>query len=87
MKQQIVITSKIVSNIRDFKILTVNITAIHHTIVKTQPNSTQINSKQIQSKFVEVRHSSPLKPTTHTTQKFSVTSRQARELKLGKDTH
>ena len=58
----------------------------------TQLNSTQLNSK---ATSVGVRHSSHVfhdHPTTppphqHPTTNFSSTSRQARELKFGTDTH
>ena len=52
-------------------------------IVKTQRNSTQRNSK---ATSVGVRHSSHVYPTPPTTN-FSATSRPARELKFGTDTH
>ena len=56
-------------------------------IVKTQRNSTQLNSK---ATSVGVRHSTHVfHPPPHhpTTANFSATSRPARELKFGRDTH
>ena len=54
-------------------------------IVKTQRNSTQSNSK---ATSVGVRHSSHVfHPTTPPRTNFSATSRLARELKFGTDTH
>ena len=51
-------------------------------IVKTQRNSTQLNSK---ATSVGVRHSSHV--FHHPRTNFSSTSRPARELKFGTDTH
>ena len=67
------------------------LTEICGKIVKTQRNSTQLNSTQSNSKsnFVGldiVPTCSPTPPTTTTTN-FSGTSRPARELKFGTDTH
>ena len=53
-------------------------------IVKTQRNSTQLNSK---ATSVGVRHSSHVYPTHPTPPTFSNTSRPARELQFGTDTH
>ena len=54
-------------------------------IVKTQRNSTQNNSK---ATSVGVRHSSQVFPPPHPPyHKLSATSRPARELKFGTDTH
>ena len=57
------------------------------SIVKTQRNSTQPKKKQLRW----VRHSTHLEPTPptphHPTPNFSGTSRPARELKFGTDTH
>ena len=54
----------------------------------SKPNATQLNSK---ATSVGVKHSSHVYPThpTHptTTTNFSATSRPARELKFGTDTH
>ena len=49
------------------------------------PNSTQLNSKQLKSNFVGL--DIVLTWNSPTTPNFSVTSRPARELKFGTDTH
>ena len=66
-----------------------NITiAVQNCQNPTQLNSTQLNSK---ATSVGVRHNShvfhPPPPPTPTTTNFSATSRRARELKFGTDTH
>ena len=58
-------------------------------IVKTQRNSTQLNSKQLKSNFVGLDIVATWNPPPHhyPHTNFSVTSRPARELKFGTDTH
>ena len=57
-------------------------------ILLSKPNVTQLNSTQSNSKQLRwVRHSTHLEPTPLPRTNFSVTSRPARELKFGTDTH
>ena len=56
-------------------------------IVKTQLNSTQLISKKLKSNFVGLDIVLTCNPHHQPTHNFSVTSRPARELKFGTDTH
>ena len=52
----------------------------------SNPNVTQLNSKQLKNNFVGLDTVATWNPPP-TTINFSVTSRPARELKFGTDTH
>ena len=61
-----------------------NVLIVERTLL-SKPNVTQLNSKQLKRNFVGL----DTVPTcsTHPTTNFSGTSRPARELKFGTDTH